>query len=76
MLNFDFGECVNSVDYRFLEQRVNGFTQIEMEQHLNICEDIVSDKNSYDYEIEEAKAYIDMINEKMLEIPSSQLVCI
>lgn len=77
MLNFDFGECLNEVDYRFIEQRVEGFTQSEMESMLNICEGQVKHPGDlFDYEVEEAKVYIELIQEKYMNMTSSELVAI
>jgi hypothetical protein len=77
MLNFDFGECLNEVDYRYIEKKVEGFTQAEMESMLNICEGQVKyPQDLFDYEVEEAKLYIELIQERYLNMTSSELVAI
>lgn len=75
MNDFDFGECLNEVDVDVIEKNVSKYTQSQMEKILCICEgQLKYPDDLYDYEIEEAKLYIKIINEKMLEIPSNDLV--
>lgn len=77
MLDFDFTEALQSIDYRYIELRVNGFTQIELEQMLIVCEEQVKNsKNYFEYEVEEAKVYINEIEERMMNISSAELVAI
>lgn len=77
MLDFDFSEALDEVDVEEIERIVNKYTQVQMEKILCMCEiQLKYPDDLYDYEVEEAKVYIKLINQKMLEIPSNDLITI
>lgn len=76
MLDFDFCEVLNEVDFDYIEKRVNGLNQIQMELLYEVYENILKNKDSFEYEKEQAKVYIEKIERKMMNIKSSELVVI
>lgn len=74
MLEFDFCEAMEIIDFCEIEKRVNKCSQLDLERLYLINEDLL--KSKFSYEVEEAKVYIELIEERMLSIESSELVVI
>lgn len=75
MLSFDFCEVLQSIDYERIEKQVKRANQVQLEQMLNANESIL--KNScFEYERQEAIEYIKAIEEKMMNMSTSELVAI
>ena len=79
-IEFDFCEVLNDIDVKSIEIEVRGMSQVVMERKLNNLDEITKSENweinFFEYEIREINLYKKLINEKMLDIKSNELICI
>lgn len=74
LLEFDFCEVLNDIDSDRIEREVNKMSQVQLENAFDI--NIEIKKIGNDLEKKEAEIYIECIENRMLEIPSNELICI